>query len=62
VTPTWSTSLLERSLLELTGKAPPAHYRQPRNYVAITDRPLSLELGLSNTQESDSLYVIMGSF
>jgi hypothetical protein len=58
-----STSLLEETLRQLANPiakdSPPTG---PRTYIAIVDRPPLVELGVRETVDTDSLYVIWGAY
>jgi tetratricopeptide (TPR) repeat protein len=62
VTPSWGVSLLEQSLRQFSGATPPRPYLQPRSYLAVTERPSYVELGVTDTRDDDCLYVTLGSY
>jgi tetratricopeptide (TPR) repeat protein len=57
----WSTSLLEQKLRNLSA-GPPQPFLKPGTYVAISERPPYLELGVPEASDVDCLYVTLGSF
>jgi hypothetical protein len=58
----WSSGLLEQTLRQFTAATAPQPFLRPRAYVAISDRPTFVELGVSDTQDDDCLYVTLGAY
>jgi tetratricopeptide (TPR) repeat protein len=62
VTAVWGSGLLEEALRQVTSIDPSQPFLLPKTYLAITERPPFLELGVPSTRDEGSLYVILGSY